>query len=468
MEDQRNPYAQANDTSLLDEAFKKKPQGYLRFKKERVRHSRSLSTFSNIKNHTVSIDSVSAFCKKLLQLKEFESFKTVHLFSHEKGQSFAMKHEVSSTIANFKEFHINEFNTLFQRIKKSRRRSFGQEGLKGFSFDILGTFLAREFSLETHNIILIVSRNDFLSQTDEERDYFQKVTSVIPPFLDSILKAELDIQQHLNIRLVLEHLPFKINTSKSPLPEFKQLPSNRFFRIEEEEGLDKADVFHQERIALLGELLNTLRHELSNPLFGLQLSAELLYMEIENEDNKEFMKEISSAIKRSQSIIGNFTELYTSSEQIKVGDLEKLVNEVFTLTKSESRQIKKTFCFDGCSHEDTIIMANSVWLAQILFNLVVNSAQALNSSGIEAPEITVKVKLLNPVEIHVSDNGPGIPESVRKNMFKPFFTTKNKGTGLGLAISQSLAKKLNGKIEYNEKGQGAHFILKFKDENISS
>tara|TARA_Y100000780_G_scaffold232593_1_gene268221 strand:- start:77116 stop:78369 length:1254 start_codon:yes stop_codon:yes gene_type:complete len=415
-----------------------------------------------------NVKSVGEFCSKLLELDEFNSFRTVHLFTHEKGQSFALKHEVSTTAAYHKNFHINEFNTLFQRIKKSRNRTFGQDGLKGFSFDILGTFLAREFSLETHNVILIASRNDFLSQTDEEKKSFQKVTNVIPPFLDSILKTELEVKQHSNIRLVLEHLPFKINTSNAPLPEFKQLPSNTFFKIEEEEGIDKADVFHQERIALLGELLNTLRHELSNPLFGLQLSAELLHMELENEDNKEFMHEISSSIKRSQNIIGNFTELYTSNEQIKAKDLEKLVNEVFTLTKSESRQVKKNFKLEGEHNGDCVIMANSVWLAQILFNLVVNSAQALNSSAVESPEINVVVRLDGPGEIHVRDNGPGIPENVRKSMFKPFFTTKNKGTGLGLAISQSLAKKLGGSIVYNEKGQGAHFILKFNNENTSS
>ncbi|MEX0798998.1 MAG: ATP-binding protein, partial [Bacteriovoracaceae bacterium] len=62
----------------------------------------------------------------------------------------------------------------------------------------------------------------------------------------------------------------------------------------------------------------------------------------------------------------------------------------------------------------------------------------------------------------IRDNGPGVPSEIIDNMFNPFFTTKDKGTGLGLAISQSLAKKLDGKIEYISEGQGAHFVLRLR------
>ncbi len=228
------------------------------------------------------------------------------------------------------------------------------------------------------------------------------------------------------------------------------------------DSLDKADIFHQERIGLLGELLNTLKHELSNPLFGLQLSAEILCQEIEDPESKLFMEEIASSIKRSQSIISNFTEFYTTSESLHADDIEKMVHEVFTLTKSQSRNIIKQFAIIGDKDEDFVLDANSVWLAQILFNLVVNSAQALNQIEVKSPEILVKAKLRHPFELHVIDNGPGAGKETIEKIFRPFYTTKEKGTGLGLAISQSLASKLGGKIEYIAQGQGAHFVLRLK------
>ncbi|MCO4753018.1 MAG: HAMP domain-containing histidine kinase [Bacteriovoracaceae bacterium] len=465
MEDQRNSFAKTDDSNEVEPQSLRVPSGYSRLKRELQKRSSISGIFQSLEARSKNSADISEFCQALLTLKEFDSFKTIHFFKHEKGQSFAVKHEVALDSISTKDFHVNEFNTLYQRIKKSKNRTFGQESLKGFTFDILGTFLAREFSLDTHNIIIIVSRNDFLSQTQLERDLFNKVMSVVSAFFDKILRKELEAQQLQNIQLALEHLPFQVETSTSARPEFKRLPSDNFYQIKTEQTLDKADIFHQERIALLGELLNTLKHELSNPLFGLQLSAELLLMDLDDEDNLTFMNEISSSIKRSQSIIANFTELYTSNETLRAKDLEKLASEVFTLTKSESRQIKKSFHIQELEHEDFVINANSVWLAQILFNLVVNSAQALNSLQIPSPEIQIKAYLKNPVEIHVIDNGPGAPEEVMKNMFSPFYTTKEKGTGLGLAISQSLAKKLNGKIDYISKGQGAHFVLKLDYEN---
>lgn len=463
MEDQGHTPNQRDDTSreLLGEAGFKLPQAYVKLKK-RISQASEFSFLAGFLNEKTSESkNIVEFCRHLLSHKDFQSFRTIHFFKHEKGQSFALKYEIGPDISNEKDFHVNEFNLLFQAIKKSKNRTFGQDSLKGFNFDILGTFLAREFALGNHNIILIISRNDFLNQTKEEKAAFSKLTKVISPYFNIILNKELQIQHFKHICLAYENLPYKVHIFKETTAGARPLPSGKYFKLEMDEILDKADIFHQERIALLGELLNTLKHELSNPLFGLQLSAELLTMDFQDDEHVQFMQEIGSSIKRSQSIISNFTELYTSSERLTPDDLEKLVHEVFTLTKSQSRHIHKTYEVvrdDGA--KDFVVQANSVWLAQILFNLVVNSAQALNLSNNKAPTIHVKAFLQNPFELHVIDNGPGAPAQTIENMFKPFYTTKEKGTGLGLAISQSLANKLNGQIEYLSEGQGAHFILR--------
>lgn len=444
----------------LGRADFKLPLNYTKVKKEIWKHSEFSSLVGFLNERAAKADSLVSLCLELLNYSGFNSFKTIHFFQHEKGQSFAQKHEISATKHDVKELHVNEFNHLFQSIKKSKNRTFGQESLKGFDFDILGTFLAREFALGNYNIILIVSRNDFLPQTAEEKESFAKVMTVIAPYFNTVLDRELLAQQSKKTKLVFENLPYKIDVSLAAGQGYRQLPSGRHYKVQTEGILDKADIYHQERIALLGELLNTLKHELSNPLFGLQLSAELLTHDLEDEEHSEFMSEICSSIKRSQSIISNFTELYTSNEEISPKELEKMVHEIFRLTKSESRQILKTYKVDGAVPEEAIISANSVWLAQILFNLIVNSAQALNQHETQNPQITVTASFKKPFELHIRDNGPGAGAGLADSMFKPFYTTKEKGTGLGLAISQSLAKKLNGKIDYIPEGQGAHFVLR--------
>ena len=464
MEDQSYPQTQEYDSKRSDglkSAFKL-PLNYSKIKKD-IAQSSPYSKLVAFLNGKASISSDALeFCRHLLDFEGFASFKTVHLFKHEKGQSFAVKYEVSAEGSNSKEFHVNEFNHLFQAIKKSKNRTFGQESLKGFDFDIIGTFLAREFALANHNIILVVSRNDFLPQSKIEKQAFSQVMKVVAPYLNLILDRALEAQNFWHTKLAFDNIPYVIQFSEDRKSGFQRLPSGRYYKAEITEALDKADIFHQERVALLGELLNTLKHELSNPLFGLQLSAQLLCHEFSCEEHTEFINEINASIKRSQSIISNFTDLYTSSERLCAADLEKMVREIFTLTKSQSRSIFKNYQVAEEAAEDFLLEANSVWLAQILFNLVINSAQALNQAGVSEPRIEVRAYLRKPFEIHVIDNGPGALSQTAENMFKPFYTTKEKGTGLGLAISQSLALKLNGKIEYISQGQGAHFVLKLR------
>jgi signal transduction histidine kinase len=69
--------------------------------------------------------------------------------------------------------------------------------------------------------------------------------------------------------------------------------------------------------------------------------------------------------------------------------------------------------------------------------------------------------------IRVSDNGPGIPESIQKKIFQPFFTTKEEGTGLGLSIASRIIKDHNGRIDVKSKqGDGAIFIIRLPVREI--
>ncbi|AZZ92300.1 DUF3369 domain-containing protein [Hahella sp. KA22] len=98
-------------------------------------------------------------------------------------------------------------------------------------------------------------------------------------------------------------------------------------------------------------------------------------------------------------------------------------------------------------------------LNQVLLNLLVNAAQAIESSG----KIWLRTGFWEQgVWVEIQDNGAGIPEETRKRIFDPFFTTKpvGKGTGLGLAISHSIIERHGGRIEVDSTpGQGSRFRL---------
>ena len=103
-------------------------------------------------------------------------------------------------------------------------------------------------------------------------------------------------------------------------------------------------------------------------------------------------------------------------------------------------------------------------LDQVFTNLITNAIQAMQDqeSGILAMKIRPNPDDPKMVDVHISDNGPGIPEELRKRVFEPFFTTKHEeGTGLGLAITRRIIMMHKGSIELESFPGGTLFKIQF-------
>jgi signal transduction histidine kinase len=100
-------------------------------------------------------------------------------------------------------------------------------------------------------------------------------------------------------------------------------------------------------------------------------------------------------------------------------------------------------------------------MCQVLINLLRNAAEAARSDA-EAPAVSLSFALIpgGRVQIEVADNGPGVPESLRQDVFLPFFTTKAKGTGVGLSLARQVVLAHRGSIGLGESdGGGALFRI---------
>jgi signal transduction histidine kinase len=464
-------------TSQIDQSFTEVEKSTQRIDKFKLKQSVSATYISKLSELLISTNSLVEFMQSLFQFKNLKSFQTIHLFVHEKGQVSTVHYEIEESNSRKYSHPISDFSSLFQSIRKSKNRTYGQTSIKGFDLNIIGTFLAHEFPLTNHNIILIVSRNDFLAQTESEVENFSILTKVLSSFIEIKLHHSLVLTKVKNLKSALKESPFNIFTNDQHLSEISnsdfiddipihKLPNNSNFQVSKSEDsmLDHGDIFHHERVSLLGELLNTLRHELSNPIFGLQLTTQLLLMEDHNQEQKEFLNEVLLSIKRSQNILESFTSLYKDTNSYEKIDIIKLINEVFTLTKSESRHLKKEIL---CETQILEFNTNSTWFAQIIFNLVINSAQA--SKDTNGAQLQISLEIIKGfLVINFIDNGPGISNNCSAEAFKAFYTTKDKGTGLGLAICNSLTSKLNGTIQYLNNDKGAHFLLKLPYENTGN
>ncbi|WP_334656955.1 sensor histidine kinase [Sphingomonas panaciterrae] len=98
-------------------------------------------------------------------------------------------------------------------------------------------------------------------------------------------------------------------------------------------------------------------------------------------------------------------------------------------------------------------------LSQLLLNLMRNAAQAASEHRAD-PAVTLTIAAADPVMIEVADNGPGVPEKLRQEVFLPFFTTRAKGTGVGLNLARQIAVAHGGTLEVHDApGGGAVFRL---------
>jgi len=251
----------------------------------------------------------------------------------------------------------------------------------------------------------------------------------------------------------------------------------------------QSQLIQREKMASLGELSAGLAHEIQNPLNFVnnfsELNAELveeLQNELQNgnmeeallivESIKENVQKVASHGKRAEGIIKGM--LYHSRFGTGVSEpanINSLVAEYIQLSYQAIRAKDKSFTaeyktvFDENIGKINIVPQD---IGRVLLNLINNAFYAINekrkTAGSEyKPLVTVETKKLNDtIEIRVSDNGTGMPQSIIDKIFQPFFTTKpsGEGTGLGLSLSYDIIKAHGGKLKVETKeGEGSTFII---------
>lgn len=424
--------------------------------------------------------SLNGLLEKLLDVPFLQNFQTSMIVLHLKGQT---KAELIGTLWRAEKvkglIEVRDFNSSFNSVKKAKTKSFHTDSFIKLELPFNGSFLAKDVLSKKYSLIAIASRHDFLNYSQEEINLFETCIDLLQPHFERLIDQEFSDKKISELRICLKDFPLPLRirdtvTGTSFMNDLyhSELQDQDIFFNKKVQGpfsLDlydsdelrhyAFDLFHFQRISLLGELLNTLRHELSNPLFGLKLSSQIFgTLEVSN-DNREFMKEIEKNVNRCQVIIENFSNLYQIQNETKPISMKKIIDEALVLSKSETREIRKIVTFNQDS-ENLLLNVPLIFVVQIIFNLIVNASQAMKETL--PGEIKMEVSHQDgKIHMDFSDNGPGIPEDKLNQLFKPFFTTKTQGTGLGLVLSRNLALKMGGNLEHlvNNDRKGAHFRL---------
>ncbi|MAZ48811.1 MAG: hypothetical protein CME65_09615 [Halobacteriovoraceae bacterium] len=413
-------------------------------KNKRKSESKSLEILKGLKDNP----NINSFLKSQIGISSLDMISQLHFVTHKKGEVTAYHNSLQSDQQHQMKISVEEFNDIFNSIRKSKQSTFAESFLKSHQIKLVGTCLAKAASFKSHNFILIGTRNEFIPFAKNEIERFNIFSQITLPLFDMMLQTKTESQ-------LVQKLKEILNQIESNSLNLKKIHSE----------------YHVQRVSLLGELLNTLRHELSNPLFGIQLSANLLAEEFQGDD-KELAEQIQEAVNKSLKILNGFSKLYGPMDQVQNVSVISLINEVFTLTKSETKMLEREINVSPNLMEENAaveITTNSTSLSQIFFNLILNSSQAMQDQTDPKPKITISLERdLTDIKIIFSDNGPGIPVQNIDEIFDSFYTTKETGTGLGLPICRSLVRKLGGDMWCVKNDKGAQFVLVLPHEGLVS
>ncbi|MCX7880314.1 MAG: PAS domain-containing protein [Ignavibacteria bacterium] len=218
-------------------------------------------------------------------------------------------------------------------------------------------------------------------------------------------------------------------------------------------------LIQSEKLAALGRLAAGVAHEINNPLTGILSFAESIAEELEpNNPLREDVQIIVRETLRCRDIVQNLLDFAKQhTPKLEVVSPNEIVRQSIELIHKipSFKDIQILVDYDT---NIPMIKADANQIQQVILNLILNSADAMNYKG-KINVITKYFRNQNKCTISVEDNGPGIPKNLLEKIFEPFFSTKNT-SGLGLAVSWGIIERHNGTIEVdNAPNGGAIFTI---------
>lgn len=218
----------------------------------------------------------------------------------------------------------------------------------------------------------------------------------------------------------------------------------------------------REKSLLLEEMAPVLAHEIRNPLGSIKGAAQYLRSEADRQENQKLLDVIIEEADRMNNVVFQFLN-YAKPYQInlKKENINNIIEKTLSIIKANN--ISEQITIEKELQPDLPpVNADGEQIIQVLLNIAFNAIDAMSEGGTLSFRTTkAESGEREAVDISIMDTGKGILKEDKKNIFKPFFTTKERGVGLGLAICHRIIKNHGGRIRVKSMpGQGSIFIIR--------
>jgi len=225
----------------------------------------------------------------------------------------------------------------------------------------------------------------------------------------------------------------------------------------------QANLARVSRVTTMGELTASLAHEIRQPIAAAVTNARtcLRWLGRDQPDvaeGREAAARIIKDVTRASDIISSISVMFKKGAlQRQAVDVNELIREMIVLLRSEANRYSISIRTE-LAEDLPKVMADRVQLQQVFMNLMLNGIDAMKETS-GGSELAIKSKTDDgQLLISVSDTGVGLPPEQAEQIFKAFFTTKDKGTGMGLPISRSIIESHGGRLwAAGASGRGATF-----------
>lgn len=251
-----------------------------------------------------------------------------------------------------------------------------------------------------------------------------------------------------------------INKLKSEMKQKVQYIFN-FVDLSKDEKL-KSQLEKIEQLSAIARLSDAMMHDIRNPVNSLALNIDVLTDLLSagqsiNEEQDVIIKKINRQISNLTHNLNRYVG-YSRLTELKLEpiDIREPLDELILDIRHQLTERNKMITYNRSKNKS---MINGDWnqLSRVFRNLIDNAIDAVGDHG----KITINIRKRNKnITIHIEDNGSGIKSDNIQNVFKPYFTTKDKGSGLGLFIVREIVHAHHGKVSCTSSGlEGTRFIV---------